>query len=304
MDEYVDCPYCHAASPAAEFTAGFGHCPFCGAANYELDGYMGHLGHRTAASNDDVTRAVRDATGINLSMTNAGGGTYVFDGRLDDGSWIVANDSDGRHYGDMLERTEDEKPEWDDEPGTPLGWNVGIYPNLDEDGEDTWMGNDSYPIHNHDDPDATVDDLPRVIQHALTTMPRRHDDDHHTDKTGSTMNRTAAIDFVAAQNTRDRDELLFRAHRHASQLTCRLTVPEAQRAVRAFVAAVNREALRTAAAPEDEACGDCGADAGEECRFYCTGKAAHDDEVAEGKRKEGSRRTASVVADFADELMF
>ena len=126
----------------------------------------------------------------------------------------------------------------------------------------------------------------------------------HTDRTGSTMNRTAAIDFVAAQNTRDRDELLFRAHRHASQLTCRLTVPEAQRAVRAFVAAVNREALRTAAAPEDEACGDCGADAGEECRFYCTGKAAHDDEVAEGERKEGSRRTASVVADFADELMF
>jgi hypothetical protein len=557
MDEYVDCPYCHAASPAEEFTAGFGRCPFCGKGNYELDGYMGHLGHRTAASNDDVTRAVRDATGINLSMTNAGGGTYVFDGRLDDGSWIVANDSDGRHYGDMLERTEDEKPEWDDEPGTPLGWNVGIYPNLNEDGEDTWMGDDSYPIHGHDDPDATVDDLSRVIQHALTTMPRnqRHsslraasparwhpsglgggdrgapgehtfdwrdvsvsqdetdgvahmtpeefdaftnhgwqadlenghslhiqeddpsltgsgkreyyptihhpgdpsgsslrypeetnlgkwfksraeaqaaiekaytekypigsdapraprdsgvdydslfkpddlDDDfghilgrartaagmswddvmrrideqlvggeHHdpdddecrycddlsshivtnaanesfpvcedclhsegwdapnmaadvrsrfarsnhgfnnyTDRTGSTMNRTAAIDFVAAQNTRDRDELLFRAHRHASQLTCRLTVPEAQRAVRAFVAAVNREALRTAAAPEDEACGDCGADAGEECRFYCTGKAAHDDEVAEGKHKEGSRRrTAAVMADFPDELMF
>lgn len=717
-DEYVDCPYCHAASPAQEFTAGSGHCPFCGAANYELDGYMGHLGarlaadmshddvikhidevlaegeghdlhnfpgadrdyaddpdgweyapppqwndpdvrqwrewsrsnglhpfrvpeghgpfstanaytkaegngydpmdrgaqrhpfhdtfwkmqqlvedwheepfrgqdydytnreastHRTAASNDDVTRAVRDATGINLSMTNAGGGAYVFDGRLDDGSWLVASDSEGYQHGDMNERTEEEQQDEDEGWGGPLGWTVGVYP---DGGEEGWFGQDA--VHHHSDDSAYVHELPRVIQEALQTMPRnqrhsslraasparwhpsglgggdreapgeytfdwrdvsggqdeydgvdhmtpeefdaftnhywqadlenghslhiqeddpsltgsgkreyypsirhpgdpsgssrrypeetnlgkwfrsradaqqaieraytekypigsdvpraprdsgvdydslfkpddldedfghilgsvraaaagmswedtmkyiddtlaagdqepehypdgrrhwptdweartapleelydayhdydhsgfnegphvehaweelkrRHeegevddpdrgeladwyrnhsgveddDDDHYTNRTGSTMNRTAAIDFVAAQNTRDRDELLFRAHRHASQLTCRLTVPEAQRAVRAFVAAVNREALRTAATPEDEACGDCGAEAGEECRFYCTGKAAHDDEVAEGKkRKKGSRRTAAVIADFPDELMF
>ena len=117
----------------------------------------------------------------------------------------------------------------------------------------------------------------------------------------STM-RTAAIDFVATQNTTDREELMFRAHRHASDRTGQLPVPTAQRVVQAFVAAVNREIL-AGGTPEDEACGDCGADAGEECRFYCTGKAAHDDEVAEGKRKK-SHRTAAVVADFPDELMF
>lgn len=68
--------------------------------------------------------------------------------------------------------------------------------------------------------------------------------------------RVAAIEFLAAQNTDDRQELLFRAHRHASDRTGQLPVPVAQRAVQAFVAAVNREiparrpAPRIAAAPQ------------------------------------------------------
>lgn len=114
--------------------------------------------------------------------------------------------------------------------------------------------------------------------------------------------RTAAIEFVAAENTTDRDELLFRAHRLAAEATGQLPVPVAQRVVQDFVAAVNREVL-AASSPQDEPCEECGADAGEKCRPWCTGEAAHNDEVAEKKKKK-SHRTASVIEDFADELMF
>ena len=47
----------------------------------------------------------------------------------------------------------------------------------------------------------------------------------------------------------------------------------------------------------DEACEDCGADAGEKCRPWCTGEAKHDDE------KKKSKKTSSV-SDFDDELMY
>lgn len=82
--------------------------------------------------------------------------------------------------------------------------------------------------------------------------------------------RTAAIDFVAAQNVTDRTELLFRAHRHASNLTGQLPVPVAQRVVQDFVAAVNREVSPS---------GPRG-------------------------RKKTLRRTAATLPDFPDELMF
>jgi hypothetical protein len=526
MDEYVDCPYCHAASPAEEFTAGFGHCPFCGAANYELDGYMGHLGHRTASGGlDDLTQrralntvrewmrqrygdeddkdtmapsgqhAYESGAGLKLHPSWTGSWTHPFTGEMvDDESgpspailhdgvpgWAddASFDDDlndrlrglgvqtGNWYGNVLTlhphrewsfpphartspaRVDDEVravrdaawavveasadlvaqrarrysleeicakvgvdasrvreraqqlraeaqaaiekaymekyPIGSDAPRAPRDSGVDYDSlfkpdDLDDDfghilgsvraaaghkleivkpGRGSWMAacscGESYrqpsqanpkgspywtpsevslnkirQMHkdhkaggartaagmSYDETMKYIDDVlaagepeglkPWELELLMRQVRQDYPDyENHTDRTGSTMNRTAAIDFVAAQNTRDRDELLFRAHRHASQLTCRLTVPEAQRAVRAFVAAVNREALRTAAAPEDEACGDCGADAGEECRFYCTGKAAHDDEVAEGKRKKGSRRTAAaVMADFPDELMF
>lgn len=124
-------------------------------------------GHHTAASNDDVTDAVRKATGINLSMTDAGGGSYVFDGRLDDGSWIVASDSEGYQHGDMNERTEQEQQDEDEGWGGPLGWTVGVYP---DGGEEGWFGQDA--VHHHSDDGAYVHELPRVIQEALQTMPR------------------------------------------------------------------------------------------------------------------------------------
>jgi hypothetical protein len=80
--------------------------------------------------------------------------------------------------------------------------------------------------------------------------------------------RTAAIDFVADQNVTDREELLFRAHRHASNLTCRMPVPVAQRVVQAFVAEVGREATALPAP------------------------------------RRTVQRTAAVLPDFPDELMF
>lgn len=81
--------------------------------------------------------------------------------------------------------------------------------------------------------------------------------------------RTAAIDFLAGQNTDDREELLFRAHRHASDRTGQLPVPVAQRVVQGFVAAVGRE---IASAPKPS--------------------------------RAAGRRTAAAVPDFPDELMF
>lgn len=81
--------------------------------------------------------------------------------------------------------------------------------------------------------------------------------------------RMGAIEFLADQNTTDREELLFRAHRHASNLTGQLPVPVAQRVVQKFVAAVNREIGSTPP-----------------------------------QRPTRRARTAAVVADFPDELMF
>lgn len=59
--------------------------------------------------------------------------------------------------------------------------------------------------------------------------------------------RVAAAAFVADQNTTDRGELMYRAHRHASNLTGQLPVVQAREVVKAFVAAVNREIGQTAA---------------------------------------------------------
>jgi hypothetical protein len=114
------------------------------------------------------------------------------------------------------------------------------------------------------------------------------------------MFRSAAINFLAGQNTTDREELLFRAHRHASNLTGQLPVPVAQRAVQEFVATVSREAAKTAACPEDGPCDGCNAEAGEECRPWCTGEQSKKNEKAD---KKHSHRTAAVT-DFPDELMF
>lgn len=111
--------------------------------------------------------------------------------------------------------------------------------------------------------------------------------------------RTAAIDFVAAQNTADRQELLFRAHRHASTLTGQLPVPVAQRVVQSFVAAVNREFLAVGQGlnfkkKENPVACTCGGR-----NQYNKDCPVCGDEA----RKKASIRTAAL-ADFPDELMF
>lgn len=120
----------------------------------------------------------------------------------------------------------------------------------------------------------------------------------------STLMRMAAIEFLAEQNTSDRDELLFRAHRHAVNLTGQLSAIQSARACQLFVGAVDHE-LRTAGCGcnEDEPCDGCGAEAGEKCRPWCTGEAAHNNDKEDNKTKKKSHRTA-FVADFPDELMF
>ena len=109
--------------------------------------------------------------------------------------------------------------------------------------------------------------------------------------------RLAAAAFIDAQNTRDRDELAFRAARHVAGMTGQLPRPIAEAAGRAFVAAV----LAGCDCGKDQGCDDCGAESGESCRPWCTGEAAHEDEKADRKKK--SHRTAALT-DFADELMF
>lgn len=123
--------------------------------------------------------------------------------------------------------------------------------------------------------------------------------------TGALMNlRTAAIDFLAEQNTGDREELLFRAHRHASNLTGQLPVPVAQRVVQSFVATVNREIL----AEKDK----INWDQVSKCEG---GKCDHTEPTEDGDDawaeahdnphvpKKKSHRTAAI-SDFPDELMF
>lgn len=120
--------------------------------------------------------------------------------------------------------------------------------------------------------------------------------------TGAPMdNRIAAINFLAEQNTGDREELLFRAHRHASNLTGQLPVPVAQRVVRSFVAAVNREILAAEKDDRVKACEEGTCDHKEPTEPGDDAWAEAHDNPHLPKKK--SHRTAAI-SDFPDELMF
>jgi hypothetical protein len=102
--------------------------------------------------------------------------------------------------------------------------------------------------------------------------------------------RHAARAFIASENTADRGELAYRAARYFATLTSTWPRKDSQFAVAAFVAAV-----------EDEPCGGCNAESGEKCRPWCTGEQAQKNEKAD---KKHSHRTAAVVRDFDDSLLF
>jgi hypothetical protein len=131
-------------------------------------------------STDDVIRAVREQHGINLSMANTGGGCYVLEGRLEDGSWIRAADHEDFCYPELKDRHKDEKRDG------PLGWDVSFHSNEHDPGgpmtfsdgqtidfppSDTWASGDTEPIHWHEAPDAYVHELPQVIADAFASMP-------------------------------------------------------------------------------------------------------------------------------------
>lgn len=109
---------------------------------------------------------------------------------------------------------------------------------------------------------------------------------HHDYHTGSL--RVAAAAFVDAQNTADPTELAYRAARHVDTVTWSWPRTASAAARDLFVAAV----LASCDCGQDQACEDCGAEAGESCRPWCTGQAAHEDEKAEKKKKK-SHRVAS-----------
>ena len=122
-------------------------------------------GKRPRMTTDDVINQVREQTGINLEMANTGGNCNVLEGRLEDGSWIRAADHNDFCHWDLEDRHDDEG-----EHG-PMGWDVSFHPNLVEDGEDqdTWDGQST--IHWHEDSDAHLHELPRVISDAFASMP-------------------------------------------------------------------------------------------------------------------------------------
>ena len=135
---------------------------------------------RPRVTTDDVIGQVRDQTGINLEMTNTGGGCYVLEGRLEDGSWVRAADHQDFCHPELANRHEDEKKHG------PSGWDVSFHSNEHDEGgpftdsrgvtthvppSDYLAGGDAEPIHWHEDPDAHVHELPRVIGDAFASMP-------------------------------------------------------------------------------------------------------------------------------------
>ena len=138
-------------------------------------------GKRPRMTTDDVINQVREQTGINLKMANTGGNCNVLEGRLEDGSWIRAADHDDFCHWDLEHRHDDEG-----ENG-PMGWDVSFHSNEHDEGgpwtdpssgetihfppSDTWASGDTEAIHWHQDPDAYLHELPRVIGDAFASMP-------------------------------------------------------------------------------------------------------------------------------------
>lgn len=143
----------------------------------------------TATSTDEVVRQVRNATGINLQMEDSGGGPgggcYVLNGRLEDGSWVVASDHDGPcQYSELKDRAAHEQVHG------PRGWYVGVYPNetyqYNGKNHDTWQEGEA--VHVHVDENAATHELPRVIQEALSGVPpTAKGDAGHKDSRGLLM---------------------------------------------------------------------------------------------------------------------
>lgn len=268
MDDYIDCPHCAAASPTEEFHADGGRCPVCGKANYELDGYMD--GYRQGARL--AGGKMPDGSDMPDEAESA---RYVLDFMHRKGVESLNVDDENRHP--SYQRDFDDEEELDDAVAwvpkelihNPQGngprapWNPVI---RRQDIEDWFARN---PKHRKIPPGQyglPPEADPGTNRSLLSNRQAKNDE---AGRGMGNNTRTAAIDFLAGQNTSDREELLFRAHRHASNQTGQMPVPVAQRVVQEFVAAVNREIAST---PKP--------------------------------RRQATQRTAATVPDFPDELMF
>jgi hypothetical protein len=106
-------------------------------------------------------------------------------------------------------------------------------PWVDENGD--WKGSDG---HRHWPQGGRTGSTRRTTEDQMGNMNKPYN------RTFGAGHRTAASKFLADQNTDDREELLFRAHRYASDRTGQLPVPTAQRVVQDFVSAVNAQIPR------------------------------------------------------------
>jgi hypothetical protein len=105
----------------------------------------------------------------------------ALEARLESGHWIVATDDGLCSLRNRLTyESTDESGDDDYDPRygadrQALGWSIGIYPNHDDDGIDTWMngGSDNDAIVDVVDYDAFGDALPDMVGRALTALAQR-----------------------------------------------------------------------------------------------------------------------------------
>jgi hypothetical protein len=111
----------------------------------------------------DILSQVREQFGISFTETMTGGGCMALEARLESGHWIVAVDECLMGFVARI-ATEAELDD-DGERHYPMGWSVGIYPDM---GEDEWFGAESVVDINN--LDAFAEELPEMVQRALEQL--------------------------------------------------------------------------------------------------------------------------------------
>jgi hypothetical protein len=122
----------------------------------------------------EILATVRDRFGIGFNETMTGGGCMALEARLESGHWIVATDENLMGFARRIEAESfaDNYNGHDGDDHCAMGWSIGIYPNHDDDGIDTWMngGSDNDAIVDVVDYDVFADALPDMVQRALEQL--------------------------------------------------------------------------------------------------------------------------------------
>lgn len=124
-----------------------------------------------------ILESVAEQFGIKFSSVGTGGGCMALEARLESGHWIVATDEGLCGF---VERVQFESNDGEDDDdyqsryggGGAMGWSIGIYPNHDIDGIDTWMngGSDDDTLVDVVDYDVFADSLPEMVGRALAAL--------------------------------------------------------------------------------------------------------------------------------------